>query len=144
MFLLHAGSGYLNYVNLLNQAVMMSTQLYNDAANPAHHKYTAHQVALLYVSTQELARLGYACALYWKLVGCLHCHILLSNAQHLGSYDNWYGREGCVALASVQEPVCCDIIMMAILWSANRLCHCTCCCSNPSTCCKVTRSLSGD
>jgi hypothetical protein len=38
-------------VGLLNQTVMMSTQLYNDATNPAHHKYTAHQVALLYVST---------------------------------------------------------------------------------------------
>ncbi len=45
-----AGAAYLNYVSLLNQAVMMSTQLYNDATNPAHHKYTAHQVALLYVS----------------------------------------------------------------------------------------------
>lgn len=46
-----AGGAYLNYVSLLNQAVMMSTQLYNDATNPAHHKYAAHQVALLYVST---------------------------------------------------------------------------------------------
>jgi hypothetical protein len=46
-----AGAAYLNYVGLLNQTVMMSTQLYNDATNPAHHKYTAHQVALLYVST---------------------------------------------------------------------------------------------
>lgn len=45
-----AGGAYLNYVSLLNQAVMMSTQLYNDATNPAHHKYAAHQVALLYVS----------------------------------------------------------------------------------------------
>lgn len=45
-----AGAAYLNYVGLLNQAVMMSTQLYNDATNPAHHKYAAHQVALLYVS----------------------------------------------------------------------------------------------
>lgn len=44
------GAAYLNYVGLLNQAVMMSTQLYNDATNPAHHKYAAHQVALLYVS----------------------------------------------------------------------------------------------
>jgi hypothetical protein len=41
---------YLTYVSLLNQAVMMSTQLYNDATNPGHHKYAAHQVALLYVS----------------------------------------------------------------------------------------------
>jgi len=45
-----AGSAYLTYVSLLNQAVMMSTQLYNDATNPSHHKYAAHQVALLYVS----------------------------------------------------------------------------------------------
>jgi hypothetical protein len=37
-------------VGLLNQVVMMSTQLYNDATTPAHHKYAAHQVALLYVS----------------------------------------------------------------------------------------------
>jgi hypothetical protein len=28
---------------------MMSTQLYNDALVPQHHKYTAHQTALLYV-----------------------------------------------------------------------------------------------
>jgi hypothetical protein len=48
-----AGAAYLNYVGLLNQTVMMSTQLYNDATNPAHHKYTAHQVALLYVSTHK-------------------------------------------------------------------------------------------
>jgi hypothetical protein len=50
-----AGAAYLNYVGLLNQAVMMSTQLYNDATNPAHHKYAAHQVALLYVSTTHRA-----------------------------------------------------------------------------------------
>lgn len=28
----------------------MGTQLYNDAVVPQHHKYTAHQIALLYVS----------------------------------------------------------------------------------------------
>jgi hypothetical protein len=49
-----AGSAYLTYVSLLNQAVMMSTQLYNDATNPSHHKYAAHQVALLYVSLASL------------------------------------------------------------------------------------------
>ncbi|KAF8063707.1 DTX14 [Scenedesmus sp. PABB004] len=48
------GGAYLAYVGLLNQAVMMSTQLYNDAANPAHHKYAAHQVALLYQSLNML------------------------------------------------------------------------------------------
>lgn len=48
------GGAYLNYVSLLNQAVMMSTQLYNDATNPAHHKYAAHQVALLYQSLNML------------------------------------------------------------------------------------------
>lgn len=47
---MRAGAAYLTYVSLLNQAVMMSTQLYNDATTPAHHKYAAHQVALLYVS----------------------------------------------------------------------------------------------
>jgi hypothetical protein len=29
---------------------MMGTQLYNDALVPQHHKYAAHQIALLYVS----------------------------------------------------------------------------------------------
>jgi hypothetical protein len=29
---------------------MMGTQLYNDSVVPQHHKYAAHQVALLYVS----------------------------------------------------------------------------------------------
>eukprot|EP00879_Flechtneria_rotunda_P011937 GHRR01012468.1.p1 GENE.GHRR01012468.1~~GHRR01012468.1.p1 ORF type:complete len:238 (+),score=52.79 GHRR01012468.1:262-975(+) len=48
------GGAYLNYISLLNQAVMMSTQLYNDATNPAHHKYAAHQVALLYQSLNML------------------------------------------------------------------------------------------
>lgn len=34
---------------------MMSTQLYNDAVVPSHHKYSAHQVALLYVSSGAAA-----------------------------------------------------------------------------------------
>ncbi|KAF6261974.1 hypothetical protein COO60DRAFT_1498629 [Scenedesmus sp. NREL 46B-D3] len=38
----------------MRQTVMMSTQLYNDATNPAHHKYTAHQVALLYQALNML------------------------------------------------------------------------------------------
>ena len=46
----HAGAAFLAYVSLLNQVVMMSTQLYNDALVPQHHKYIAHQIALLYVS----------------------------------------------------------------------------------------------
>ncbi|GFH16933.1 uncharacterized protein HaLaN_13455, partial [Haematococcus lacustris] len=45
------GSSYLSYVSLLNQLVLMSTQMYHDACNPQHHKYMAHQMALLYVST---------------------------------------------------------------------------------------------
>jgi hypothetical protein len=44
----HPGSSYLNYISLLNQVVMMGTQLYHDACVPQHHKYCAHQVALLY------------------------------------------------------------------------------------------------
>lgn len=48
------GAAYMNYVSMLNQTVMMSTQLYNDATNPAHHKYTAHQVALLYQALNML------------------------------------------------------------------------------------------
>lgn len=45
-----AGSNYLAYIGLLNQVVMMGTQLYHDASVPQHHKYAAHQIALLYVS----------------------------------------------------------------------------------------------
>jgi hypothetical protein len=52
--LLSAVASYLNYVTLLNQVVMMSTQLYNDAGILAHHKYTAHQIALLYQSLNML------------------------------------------------------------------------------------------
>lgn len=44
----HPGSQYLNYIGLLNQVVMMGTQLYHDATVPQHHKYAAHQIALLY------------------------------------------------------------------------------------------------
>ena len=47
----HTGSQYLSYIGLLNQVVMMGTQLYHDATVPQHHKYAAHQIALLYVST---------------------------------------------------------------------------------------------
>lgn len=42
------GSNYLAYIGLLNQVVMMGTQLYHDASVPQHHKYAAHQIALLY------------------------------------------------------------------------------------------------
>ena len=44
------GAAYFTYVALLNQVVMMGTQLYHDACVPQHHKYCAHQIALLYVS----------------------------------------------------------------------------------------------
>lgn len=44
------GSSYLTYINNVNQLVMMATQIYNDACVPSHHKYIAHQLALLYVS----------------------------------------------------------------------------------------------
>eukprot|EP00798_Chlamydomonas_sp_ICE-L_P016311 gene16311-22499_t len=42
------GTTYLNYISMLNQVVMMGTQLYHDACVPQHHKYCAHQIALLY------------------------------------------------------------------------------------------------
>lgn len=42
------GASYLTYISLLNQVVMMGTQLYHDACVPQHHKYCAHQIALLY------------------------------------------------------------------------------------------------
>ena len=45
-----SGAAYLAYVSQLNQVVMMGTQLYHDACVPQHHKYCAHQIALLYVS----------------------------------------------------------------------------------------------
>jgi hypothetical protein len=53
-----AGVQYLTYISLLNQVVMMGTQLYHDATLPAHHKYAAHQVALLYVSGSCLEQGG--------------------------------------------------------------------------------------
>lgn len=47
---LSAGVSYLNYVSLVNQVVMMCSQIYFDACDTQHHKYVAHQLALLYVS----------------------------------------------------------------------------------------------
>lgn len=44
------GASYLNYVTLMNQVIMMGTQIYHDACDTQHHKYVAHQLALLYVS----------------------------------------------------------------------------------------------
>lgn len=48
------GAAYLLYISLLNQVVMMGTQLYHDACVPGHHKYAAHQIALLYQSLNML------------------------------------------------------------------------------------------
>ncbi len=42
------GAAYFSYISQLNQVVMMGTQLYHDACVPQHHKYCAHQIALLY------------------------------------------------------------------------------------------------
>ncbi|MEW5318410.1 MAG: hypothetical protein WDW38_009634 [Sanguina aurantia] len=44
----HHGTSYLAYITQLNQVVMLGSQLYYDACVPEHHKYVAHQVALLY------------------------------------------------------------------------------------------------
>ncbi len=52
-----AGASYFSYVSMLNQLVFMSTQMYHDACNPQHHKYMAHQIALLYV--RETSGLGW-------------------------------------------------------------------------------------
>ena len=41
-------ASYFSYISQLNQVVMMGTQLYHDALVPQHHKYIAHQMALLY------------------------------------------------------------------------------------------------
>uniref|UniRef100_A0A7S0UQN4 Uncharacterized protein n=1 Tax=Polytomella parva TaxID=51329 RepID=A0A7S0UQN4_9CHLO len=48
------GLSYLTYVSLLNQVVMMGTQIYHDATVPEHHKYAAHQIALLYQTLNML------------------------------------------------------------------------------------------
>jgi len=48
------GGDYLEYINLLNQLMMMATQLHNDALDPRNHKYAAHQVAILYQSLNML------------------------------------------------------------------------------------------
>lgn len=42
------GASYLTYVSLMNQVVIMGTQIYHDACVTQHHKYAAHQMALLY------------------------------------------------------------------------------------------------
>jgi hypothetical protein len=48
-------ASHLAYVSLLNQAVTVGTQLHHDAScQPSHHKYAAHQVALLYQSLNAL------------------------------------------------------------------------------------------
>mmetsp|Transcript_27614 Transcript_27614/g.49243 ORF Transcript_27614/g.49243 Transcript_27614/m.49243 type:complete len:178 (-) Transcript_27614:104-637(-) len=49
-----AGDEYLEYINLLNQLMMMATQLHNDALDPRNHKYSAHQIAILYQSLNML------------------------------------------------------------------------------------------
>lgn len=50
-----AGASYLTYVSLMNQVVIMGTQIYHDACVTQHHKYAAHQMALLYVSVYNCA-----------------------------------------------------------------------------------------
>lgn len=41
---------YFSHISKLNALMVMSQQLNTDAMNPAAHKYSAHQLALLYVS----------------------------------------------------------------------------------------------
>ena len=41
---------YFSQISKLNALMAMSQQLNTDAMNPAAHKYSAHQLALLYVS----------------------------------------------------------------------------------------------
>ena len=41
---------YFSHISKLNALMAMSQQLNTDAMNPAAHKYSAHQLALLYVS----------------------------------------------------------------------------------------------
>mmetsp|Transcript_11680 Transcript_11680/g.33072 ORF Transcript_11680/g.33072 Transcript_11680/m.33072 type:complete len:297 (-) Transcript_11680:585-1475(-) len=52
-----SGSDYLEFINTLNQVMMMATQLHNDALDSRNHKYSAHQIALLY-QTLNLLRSG--------------------------------------------------------------------------------------
>lgn len=47
-------AAYLSYISLLNQVVMLGSQLFHDASVPQHHKYLAHQIALLYQSLNLL------------------------------------------------------------------------------------------
>eukprot|EP00967_Tisochrysis_lutea_P122005 scaffold201547_cov17-Tisochrysis_lutea.AAC.1 len=61
------GASYLHYVTLMNQVVMMGTQIYHDACNEQHHKYVAHQLALLYVSTPSPSLAGMQCTRVIKL-----------------------------------------------------------------------------
>ena len=46
---------YLGSVSVLGQLSTLARQLHSDAANPASHKYIAHQLTLLYLS-QSLTR----------------------------------------------------------------------------------------
>lgn len=62
----HTGAAYLHYVALMNQVVMMGTQIYHDACDTQHHKYVAHQLALLYVSLCDLLGI----VLTASLMGC--------------------------------------------------------------------------
>ena len=43
-------AAYFSHISKLNALMAMSQQLNTDAMNPAAHKYSAHQLALLYVS----------------------------------------------------------------------------------------------
>lgn len=73
-----AGGDYLEYINLLNQLMMMATQLHNDALDPRNHKYAAHQVAILYVRapkppipTRTHCPRGPALSVRWSCVAVL-------------------------------------------------------------------------
>jgi hypothetical protein len=64
-----ADAAYLHYVTLMNQVVMMGTQIYHDACDTQHHKYVAHELALLYVSIHVM----------WSVV----CSSLFASASSL-------------------------------------------------------------
>ena len=84
---------YFSHISKLNALMAMSQQLNTDAMNPAAHKYSAHQLALLYVSgphwTSEPTHKGFinsgqlhvhfTSAVHTSAAGCTLILVNLSN-----------------------------------------------------------------